>query len=175
MKRILTALAALALIAGSAVPSLAGMLDDIRSRGTVRIGVSLGGEPIGFRDDQNNPVLATDPGWAAAFRWQRQLIDFYGYDNIVKFFAANTNNEFNKSNAFQAGKVAMTFDGEWRTAFIKRGNPSLNYGTVPFPAADDHPDVYGSSRVGGTVVGIPKGAKHPDQAWLLVKAAPPLT
>src|SRR5689334_13158085 len=56
MRRILTALAALALVAGSAVPSLAGMLDDIRSRGTVRIGVSLGGEPIGFRDDQNNPV-----------------------------------------------------------------------------------------------------------------------
>src|SRR5262245_41486534 len=56
MKRILTALAALAMVAGSAVPSLAGMLDDIRSRGTVRIGVSLGGEPIGFRDDQNNPV-----------------------------------------------------------------------------------------------------------------------
>ena len=56
MKRILTALAALALVAGSAVPSLAGMLDDIRSRGTVRIGVSLGGEPIGFRDAQNNPV-----------------------------------------------------------------------------------------------------------------------
>ena len=56
MKRILTALAALALVAGLAVPALAGALDDIRSRGTVRIGVSLGGEPIGFRDAQNNPV-----------------------------------------------------------------------------------------------------------------------
>lgn len=56
MKRILTALAALAVVAGSALPSVAGMLDDVRSRGTVRIGVSLGGEPIGFRDAQNNPV-----------------------------------------------------------------------------------------------------------------------
>ncbi|KQV70158.1 transporter substrate-binding domain-containing protein [Rhizobium sp. Root1220] len=56
MKRILTTLAALALVAGSALPSFAGMIDDIRSRGTVRIGVSLGGEPIGFRDAQNNPV-----------------------------------------------------------------------------------------------------------------------
>jgi len=56
MKRILTAIAALALVAGLAVPALAGALDDIRSRGTVRIGVSLGGEPIGFRDAQNNPV-----------------------------------------------------------------------------------------------------------------------
>lgn len=56
MKRILTAFAALALFAGMIVPALAGAIDDIRSRGTVRIGVSLGGEPIGFRDVQNNPV-----------------------------------------------------------------------------------------------------------------------
>lgn len=56
MKRILTILAGLALVASTAVPAMAGMLDDIRSRGTVRIGVSLGGEPIGFRDEQNNPV-----------------------------------------------------------------------------------------------------------------------
>ena len=56
MKRILTALAALAIVASTAVPTMAAMLDDIRSRGVVRIGVSLGGEPIGFRDAQNNPV-----------------------------------------------------------------------------------------------------------------------
>jgi multiple sugar transport system substrate-binding protein len=120
-------------------------------------------------DSQNTPQISKDPSWAAAFQWQRQMIDYYGYSNIIKFFAANTNNEFNKSNAFENGKVAMMFDGEWRTAFIKRDNPGLNYDTAPFPAADDHPDVYGSSRVGGTVVGIPKGSKHPQQAWLLVK------
>jgi len=56
MKRILSALAALALVATTAVPAMAGMIDDIRQRGVVRIGVSLGGEPIGFRDAQNNPV-----------------------------------------------------------------------------------------------------------------------
>ena len=38
---------------------------------------------------------ATDPGWASALQWQKQLIDWYGYDNIDKFFAANTHNEFN--------------------------------------------------------------------------------
>jgi multiple sugar transport system substrate-binding protein len=118
-------------------------------------------------DSSNKPQFAESPGWADAFRWQRQMIDYYGYDNITKFFAANTNNEFNPQNAFENGKVAMMFDGEWRTAFIGRDNPKLNYGTAPFPAAN--PDYYGSGRVGGTIVGIPKGAKHPDQAWLLVK------
>ncbi|MGN6487433.1 MAG: transporter substrate-binding domain-containing protein, partial [Devosia sp.] len=62
MKRILTArnflktLAAVALVATTAFPAMAGMIDDIRQRNVVRIGVSLGGEPIGFRDAQNNPV-----------------------------------------------------------------------------------------------------------------------
>jgi multiple sugar transport system substrate-binding protein len=121
-------------------------------------------------DSSGKPQLAEDPGWASAFMWQRQLIDWYGYDNIIKFFAANTNNEFNPSNAFENGKVAMMFDGEWRTAFIKDDkHPPLNYATAPFPAASDHPEMYGPARVGGTIVGIPKGAKHPAQAWLLVK------
>lgn len=119
-------------------------------------------------DSNNKPQFAEDPGWTSALMWQRQLIDWYGYDNITKFYAANVNNEFNPSNAFNKGKVAMMFDGEWRTAFIKRDTKGkLNYGTAPFPAANA--SYYGSGRVGGTIVGIPKGAKHPDQAWLLVK------
>lgn len=56
MKKILAALGALAIIAATSIPATAGMLDKIRQRGEIRIGVSLGGEPIGFRDDQNNPV-----------------------------------------------------------------------------------------------------------------------
>ena len=63
----------------------------------------------------------------------------------------------------------MMFDGEWRTAFIKREHPELKYGTAFVPAADSNPDLYGAARVGGTIVGIPKGSPHPDQAWLLVK------
>jgi polar amino acid transport system substrate-binding protein len=56
MKKILSALMGVALVAGMVAPATAGMIDDIRQRGVVRIGVSLGGEPIGFRDEQNNPV-----------------------------------------------------------------------------------------------------------------------
>lgn len=56
MKRILTGLAAMLLVAGVALPASAGKMDDIRKAGVVKIGVSLGGEPVGFRDPQNNPV-----------------------------------------------------------------------------------------------------------------------
>ncbi|NTS33477.1 transporter substrate-binding domain-containing protein [Phyllobacterium sp. BT25] len=58
MKTMIARIAAVALTAAVAFTGAAqaGKLEEIRDRGTVRIGVSLGGEPIGFRDDKNNPV-----------------------------------------------------------------------------------------------------------------------
>ncbi|UGA56985.1 transporter substrate-binding domain-containing protein [Vibrio sp. VB16] len=43
-------------IALSSSAAIAGKLDDIREQGYIRIGVSLGGEPIGFRNQKNEPV-----------------------------------------------------------------------------------------------------------------------
>lgn len=57
MKNLIAKFAGLALAVSLATGAAqAGKIDEIRERGTVRIGVSLGGEPIGFRDAQNNPV-----------------------------------------------------------------------------------------------------------------------
>lgn len=75
LKRIAAATLAvsLAMIAGSAA---AGRIEEIKARGYVRIGVSLGGEPIGFRNGKNEPVgydvdvatqLATKLGVPARF------------------------------------------------------------------------------------------------------------
>ncbi|MYM67904.1 transporter substrate-binding domain-containing protein [Pseudoduganella sp. FT55W] len=47
------AAAALLLVSASA---LAGRIEEIKARGYVRIGVSLGGEPVGFRNASNEPV-----------------------------------------------------------------------------------------------------------------------
>ena len=108
------------------------------------------------------------PAWEQQLRWQKSLIDWYGYDNLVRF-NAGAGDEFSASNAFETGKVAMHMDGEWRVAFIKREHPELKYGTAPFPVADNHKDLYGAGYVTGSIIGIPKTSKHKDQAWLLVK------
>ena len=80
------------------------------------------------------------PGWADFLNWQKDLIDFYGYDKLTRW-QAGAGDEFSASNAFERGKIAMTIDGEYRTAFIKDEHPELDYGTAPMPVADAHPEL----------------------------------
>jgi multiple sugar transport system substrate-binding protein len=119
-----------------------------------------------YTDANNKAHLATDPAWTKWLTWQKSLIDWYGYKNLVKF-QAGLGDEFSASNAFETGKVAMNLDGEWRVAFIKAEHPTLEYGTAPIPT--DKPSLYGSGYVNGTIIGIPKNGKHTAQAWDFVK------
>jgi multiple sugar transport system substrate-binding protein len=112
--------------------------------------------------------LAGDPRWAKLLQWQKALVDWYGYDKLVRF-NAGAGDEFSASNAFESGKVAMMIDGEFRTAFLADEHPELKYGTAPMPVDDAQPQLYGAGYVTGNIAGIPKGAKHPDQAWALLK------
>lgn len=56
MQHCLTQLAAAAALMLVTASALAGRIEDIKARGHVRIGVSLGGEPVGFRNAANEPV-----------------------------------------------------------------------------------------------------------------------
>ncbi len=116
-------------------------------------------------------AFGTDPGWVQMLQWNKSLVDYYGFDNLQKFFAdlGGANSEWSSANGFEQGKIAMIYDGEWRESFIQNDGVKLNYGTAPFPVADDHPELYGSGQVGGTIIGIPRTSQDPADAWLLVK------
>jgi multiple sugar transport system substrate-binding protein len=122
-------------------------------------------------DSGGKPSLSTDPNWAAMLQWQKSLVDTLGYDKLQKFAAklGGGDSEWSASHGFEQGKIAMMLDGEWRTAFIAADKSKVNYATAFPPTADDHTDLYGAGQVGGTIIGIPKGAKHPAESWLLVK------
>jgi len=121
-----------------------------------------------YNEDGTQAALASDPQWAELFQWQKELVDFYGADNLKKFVAGQ-GNEWTAGNDFQHGRVAMMFDGEWRVAMIEDYAPDLNYGTAPYPTPDGEDGQYGLGRVGGTIVGVPRGSAHPAEAWALVQ------
>jgi multiple sugar transport system substrate-binding protein len=103
--------------------------------------------------------------------WQKAMVDAIGYEKLQKFAAklGGANSEFSAQNGFETGKIAMMMDGEWRNAFIEGDKSKVKYATAPFPVDTDQPDLYGSGQIGGTIVGIPKGVKHPAESWLLLQ------
>ena len=123
---------------------------------------------VDWVDESGKSNLAAQPGWASMLEWQKELIDWYGYDNLVRW-QASAGDEFSAQNAFERGKLAMNLDGEWRVAFIGAEHPELNFGTAPLPVDDGQPDLYGSGYTSGSIIGIPKTSGHKDEAWQLLK------
>jgi diguanylate cyclase (GGDEF)-like protein len=121
-----------------------------------------------WTDERGRSALGSDPGWARMLRWQKQLVDWYGYADLVHF-AESAGDEFSPSNAFSTGRLGMVLDGEWRIAFLADDAPDLDYGTAPTPVDDAKPELYGSGYVNGTIIGIPARAGHKAEAWSLVK------
>ncbi|MEO3874733.1 extracellular solute-binding protein [Nonomuraea sp. B12E4] len=115
-------------------------------------------------------AIGSDPAWKQLLTWQKELVDWYGYDNLEKF-RKGLGDEWGSEHPFFEGKVAMAVDGEWRNAMIAADPEakSMDYGTAPLPVAGDKPDLHGSGFTAGTVIGVPKGAQHPQHAWELIK------
>src|SRR3954447_15777410 len=128
--------------------------------------VAFGGK---WNDGKGHAILAKNAAWTKWANWQKSLINWYGYKNLVRF-QAGLGDEFSASQAFEAGKLAMNFDGEWRVSFIKHEHPTLSYGTAPMSVEDSQTQlIYGAGYINGTIIGIPRGGHHTDQSWALVK------
>ena len=121
-----------------------------------------------WTDSKGKSTLSSDPGWSKLLRWQKSLVDWYGYKNLVKY-NAGVGDEFAASHPFETGKMAMMMDGEWRVAFLAAEHPELDYATAPMPVDGSKSDLYGSGYVNGTIIGIPKNGKNREQAWQLLR------
>ena len=132
--------------------------------------VAILGHQFGARwfDEDGGSVVGSDPAWARMFRWQKELIDWYGYERLVRF-QQEVGEEFSRGNAFEAGRLAMCLDGEWRLAFLEKDGSTTRAAAAPMPVQDGHPELYGSGFISGTIVGIRAGAEHRDEAWEVVK------
>ena len=113
-------------------------------------------------------AIGTDPQWAAMLKWHKDLVDWYGYDNLQKF-TAGLGDEWSADNAFHKGKIAMSVDGEYRVAFLTDQAPDVDFGTAPLPVADDQADRYGAGFVTGNIAGISANSKNPEAAWALIE------
>ncbi|WP_238005349.1 ABC transporter substrate-binding protein [Dactylosporangium sp. AC04546] len=111
-------------------------------------------------------AIGTDPGWPQLLKWQKELVDWFGYDKL-EAFRASLGDEYSDANAFQKGQVAMAIDGEYRIAFAKDQAPDLQFGVAPMPVSTA--ERYGAGYVTGNVIGISRTARNPEAAWELIR------
>ena len=112
-------------------------------------------------------ITALTPGNVKAYAWLRASAEKYGVENL-RGFGASFGNFASPQNPFLSGDVAMVLQGVWMYSFIDKYAPGLEWGAAPFPAADPvaHPLV---TVAEADVLVIPKGARHPEEAFEFIR------
>ena len=74
------------------------LVSDFRAK-FPKVTVTVKGE-----QDDGTSNIGNDPKWTELITWQRDLVDWFGYDKLEEF-RAGLGDEWSAENAFQQGKV----------------------------------------------------------------------
>jgi multiple sugar transport system substrate-binding protein len=117
-----------------------------------------------FYDPDKNKITANDPNNVRALQWMLSYLKKYDIRKINAFTSGFGSRE---QNPLYTGQMAMSFLHISQIEDINTYAPNLDYGLsfIPTPeGGEEH-----SSWVGGWCVGLPKGCKHPKEAWEFIR------
>jgi ABC-type glycerol-3-phosphate transport system substrate-binding protein len=131
------------------------------------LGWLFGGD---WYDAKTHQITADAPANVRALTWEVSLYQRLGVQAMANF-EQSAGSYLTPQDPFEAGKLAMMYDGQWQLVFAPVNKPSIDkvMDAGPFPAPAGL-----SSRTGTTYIDtnpqiIPTGAKHPDAAWDFLK------
>jgi ABC-type glycerol-3-phosphate transport system substrate-binding protein len=115
-------------------------------------------------DKRDQRFTFTDPGVIAAFRWVQSYSKRLGQQAITEFQSGFGGFD-SPQNSFLAPTVAMVQQGTFFAHFIELHRPEMagKWGVVPFPS--DDPKLKDATYCNCDVLTIPRGSKHPEQAF----------
>jgi multiple sugar transport system substrate-binding protein len=118
--------------------------------------------------DGKDKITADAPENIRAMQWIADYSRKYGPGNLTTF-RSGFGNFSSPQNGFMADKVAMELQGVWMYNFLSQYAPKLKWAAAPFPYPADRPDLKESTIVDEDVIVIPRGAKHPNEAFEFIK------
>jgi ABC-type glycerol-3-phosphate transport system substrate-binding protein len=118
--------------------------------------------------DGNSRITANDPANVRAFAWIQSYPKKYGSTEL-QTFRSGFGNVSSPQNAFMDSKVAMELQGVWMYNFITKYSPNLDWAATPFPHPADRPDLKGVTFCDEDILVIPRGAKHPNEAFEFIR------
>lgn len=116
-----------------------------------------------FYDEKTHKITANDPKVLKAMDW---MLSYAHKFDVSRVIAARQGFGTAQLDPFYCGKLSMKTLVIGGMDDIRRFAPGLEYGITFIPAPPDGEQH--SSWVGGWCVGIPAGARHPNEAWDLI-------
>ena len=116
--------------------------------------------------DGHGHLTLDEPSVARAYGWVQSYARRYDAMRLNNF-RSGFGNFSSPQNAFLSGKVAMILQGVWMANFIQNYAPRMSWGASPFPV--ENPALGTVTKVESDMLIIPKGARHPEEAWLFMK------
>jgi len=113
--------------------------------------------------DGHKITIGGHPEW---LQWVEGYSRRYGIEQI-KAFSSGFGNFASPQNPFMSGKIAMVLQGVWMNNFITQFAPGMEYGVAAWPATK--PGLENFTLADADMLTIPRGAKHPNEAWEFIK------
>ncbi|MBI2995372.1 MAG: ABC transporter substrate-binding protein [Candidatus Melainabacteria bacterium] len=131
-------------------------------------GILFGGSWVnnGSRDVACN-ISANNPKNIEGWNWACGFIKRLGSKNI-QLFQEEFGNIQGPNNPFYTEKIALEINGTWEGNFIPRFAPNIKWGAAPMPTSRDIACNV-STIVDCDCILIPKGSKHPREAFEFIK------
>lgn len=120
--------------------------------------------------DGESRITMTRPENIRAYEWMASYAKRYGA-TTVQSFQQGFGGFDSPQNGFMDEKLATVNQGVWMSNFIKNHNPGMDWAAVAFPHPDDRPDLANPTVIDLDILVIPRGAKHPKEAFEFIKFA----
>ena len=124
-------------------------------------GVLFGG---GWGASDGKIITANNPKNIEAWEWAQNFVKKLGSKNI-QTFQEEFGNYQGPNNPFYTGKIALETNGVWEGNFIPRFAPHIKWGVAPMPTKEGRV----ITIVDTDCILIPKGSKHPREAFEFIK------
>ncbi len=118
--------------------------------------------------DGKSRITATAPGNIRAYEWVQTYAKRLDVKQL-QVFSSGFGNFSSPENPFLSDLVAMELQGVWMHNFIDKYAHGMEWGAAPFPCPADRPDLKHSTPVECDVLVIPRGARHPDEAFEFIR------
>ncbi len=118
--------------------------------------------------DGKGKITINEPAAVRGFAWAQGFAKKYGAQ-AISTQKGGFGGFSSPQNGFLSDQIGMELQGVWMYNFINMFAPKLDWAAVPFPHPADRPDLALPTIIDEDVLCIPRGAKHPKEAFEFIK------